>query len=325
MRVLVLGGNRYIGRHLVEELARRGHEVTVFNSHPSALPEGVKRLHGDRRVPGVIEEVLGPRRDDFDAIFDNTSYQTTDVTPLVELFRGRVAHYVFTSSTAVYLWADAQPVTEDFPVSDDDARNPSRGYGAGKVRCERLLRAEYERTGFPMTSLRVGHTMGPHSPLPTREPNFFAKLERGLPILMPGDGMAAVNLVHVDDVATAMCAVIETDASKGQIYNVDGAEFSSILAYVRFMAAAVGVEPTIVHVPRDIAKRVRPPIIHWAEWYRGGMVFSIEKAKRELGWQPAFGIASGLADAYRWFQAEGRDWYTFDFSRDEELLKTLEQ
>jgi len=323
MRVLVLGGNRYIGRHLVEELARRGHEVTVFNSHPSPLPEGVRRLHGDRKAPGVIAEVLGPIRDEFDAVFDNTSYQTTDVQPLVDLVRGRIGHYIFTSSTAVYLWSDIHPVTEDFPVSDDDARNPSRAYGAGKVRCERLLRTEFERNGVPFTSLRVGHTLGPHSPLPTREPGFFARLEAGRPILVPGDGLAFVHLVHIDDVARAMCAVLSTDASAGQIYNVNGGQFVTMAGYVHLMADIAGVEPNIVYVPRDIAKRVRPPIIHWAEWYRGGMVFSLEKARRELGWEPTLTLREGLEESYRWFTQEGRDWYTFDFSHDDAVLEQL--
>ncbi|MFN0148163.1 MAG: NAD-dependent epimerase/dehydratase family protein [Dehalococcoidia bacterium] len=322
MRVLVLGGNRYIGRHLVEMLAGRGHEVTVFNSHPTALPEGVHRLHGDRQQPGVIESVLGPERESFDAVFDNTSYQTTDVTPLVELFRGRLQHYVFTSSTAVYPWSDVQPVTEESPVSDDEAANPSRGYGAGKVRCERLLRAEFERSGFPATSLRVGHTLGPHSPLP-REHAFFARLKAGRPILIPGDGLPFVHLVHVDDVASAMCAVIATDASAGQTYNVNGAQYSSIAAYMRMMAKVAGVEPKLVFVPRETAKAIRPPILHWAEWYRGGAVFSIDKARRELEWAPTFTLETGLADAYRWFEEEGESWYSFDFSRDDDLLRTL--
>lgn len=323
MRVLVTGGNRYIGRHLVEELARRGNQVTVFNSHPSPLPEGVRRLHGDRKVPGVIAEVLGPVRDEFDVIFDNTSYQTSDVEPLIELFRGRVQHYVFTSSTAVYLWSDVHPVEEDFPVSDDEARNPSRGYGAGKVRCERLLRREYEENGFPFTSLRVGHTLGPHSPLPTREPGFFARLEAGRPILIPGDGLAFVHLVHVDDVARAMCAVMETDASAGQIYNVNGKQFITMAGYVRLMGDIAGVEPEIVYVPRDRAKTIRPPIIHWAEWYRGGMVFSLAKARRELGWEPELTLREGLTESWEWFRAEGRDWYEYDFSHDGAVLERL--
>jgi nucleoside-diphosphate-sugar epimerase len=322
MRVLVLGGNRYIGRHLVEELARRGHDVTVFNSHLSPLPGGVRRLHGDRRVEGVIEEVLGPVRDDFDAVFDNTSYQVEDVTPLIELFRGRVEHYVFTSSTAVYLWSDLQPVTEDSTVSDDETVNPSRAYGAGKVRCERLLQAEFDRTGFPYTSLRVGHTLGPHSPLP-REHGLFARLEAGRPILVPGDGLPFIHLVHVDDVAAAMCAVIETDASSGRIYNVNGPQFASIAGYMRTMAATVGVEAKLQFVSRDVAKGIRPPILHWAEWYRGGAVFSVDRIRREVGWEPAIGLADGLADSFRWYQAEGREVYTFDYSHDDAVLEML--
>src|SRR5438874_13726168 len=73
MRVLVLGGNRYIGRHLVFELARRGHDVSVLNSHVSPLPDGTRRLHGDRRRPGVLRDVLGDHRDEFDVVFDNTA------------------------------------------------------------------------------------------------------------------------------------------------------------------------------------------------------------------------------------------------------------
>src|SRR4051794_2073205 len=102
MNVLVLGGNRYIGRHLVFELARQGHDVTVLNSHLSPLPDGTRRLHGDRQQPGVLREMLEPHRDEFDAVFDNTAYHVTDLDPLVELFRARVQHFVFTSSVAVY-------------------------------------------------------------------------------------------------------------------------------------------------------------------------------------------------------------------------------
>lgn len=323
MRTLVLGGNRYIGRHLVEELSRRGHQVTVFNSHESPLPAGVRRLDGDRRVPGTIETVLGRLRDEFDAIYDNTSYQLADVQPLVELFRGRTRQYFFTSSTAVYLWSDVQPITEESPVSDDDAVNPSRAYGAGKVRCERFLRQEFERSGLATTSFRVGHTMGPHSPLASREPVFFARLERGRPILLPGEGHAALHLVHVDDVAAALASALGNEAAAGQVYNVAGPQFTSVAGYMRMMARVVGVEPKLLTIPRDRAKEYRPPLVHWAEWYRGGAVFSIEKTKVDLGWEPRFGLEEGLADAYRWFSEEGRGWYEFDFSMDDAILATL--
>ena len=139
MRVLVLGGNRYIGLHLVFELARRGHEVTVLNSHEAPLPPGARRLHGDRQQPGVLETVLGPLRDEFDAVFDNTSYTPKDVRALVELFRGRVRHFVFTSSTAVYRRSLVQPILESFRRHDPRDEDPRKAYGVGKVQIEDLL------------------------------------------------------------------------------------------------------------------------------------------------------------------------------------------
>ena len=89
MRALVTGGNRYIGLHLLHELVRRGHDVTVVNSHEAAIPPEVRRIHCDRRVPGALAEVLAPRRDDFDIVYDNTAYDVADLRPMVELFTGR--------------------------------------------------------------------------------------------------------------------------------------------------------------------------------------------------------------------------------------------
>ena len=210
-----LGGNRYIGLHLVFELARRGHEVTVLNSHVAPLPDGARRLHGDRQQPGVLQEVLGPLRDEFDAVFDNTAYRPSDLQLLVELFRGRVRHFVFTSSTAAYRRNWVQPILETFPSHDPKDPSPQKAYGVGKVQCEQYLAAEHERTGFPATSLRVGHTIGPMTPLVTREPIFFARLEQRRPIPIPGEGFPFIHLVHVADVASLMASILGNDRASG--------------------------------------------------------------------------------------------------------------
>lgn len=323
MRVLVLGGNRYIGLHLVHELARRGHDVTVLNSHEAPLPEGTRRWHGDRRVPGVLTQILSDHRDEFDAVFDNTAHQIPDVEPLVELFRGRVEHYVFTSTTGVYRMSAAQPILESAPVPDTDERSPSRGYGAGKVRTENFLLAEHARSGFPVTCLRVTHTIGPHSPLGTREPAFFARLELGRPIPIPGEGFPFVHLVHVDDVASMMASILGNAGAAGKVYNCAGAEWTSVLGCVRLMAKAVGVQPEIVNVPMDVCRTLPRPLVHWNEAMVGGMVFSIDAALRDLDWAPKFGLLAAYEDSYRWFRDEGRERYTFDFSYDDEVLARL--
>lgn len=82
-------------------------------------------------------------------VFDNTAYEVPDFEPLVELFDGRVQHYVFTSSVAVYRRSFVQPVTETFRVHEAVADQPLRAYGVNKVRGERFLAERFARTGFP--------------------------------------------------------------------------------------------------------------------------------------------------------------------------------
>jgi nucleoside-diphosphate-sugar epimerase len=323
MRALVLGGNRYIGLHLVFELARQGVDVTVVNSHVAPLPDGARRLHADRRRPGALAEVLGPHRDEFDIVYDNTAYQVADLAPLVELFRGRIRQFVFTSSVAVYRRSFVQPVREDFARHAPDDPDPRKAYGVGKVRCEDHLAQLHETEAFPATSLRVTHTIGPRTPLASREPVFFARLEQGRPILVPGEGFPFVHLVHVQDVARLMVAVAGNDRAVGQQYNVGGAEITSVLGCVRLMARAVGVEAEVVHVPLDVARRARPPLVHWGEGLTGGAMFSIERALADLDWAPSFGLEAAYRDSYAWFDAEGRDRYEYDFSGDDAILAEL--
>jgi nucleoside-diphosphate-sugar epimerase len=315
-----MGGNRYIGLHLVFELARQGHEVTVMNSHEAPMPDGARRIHADRQVPGAITEALTPHRDDFDVVFDNTAYAVKDLEPMVDLFRGRVAQYVFTSSVAVYKRSFIQPLTESHATHKPDDPDPRKAYGVGKVRCEQHLLAMDDLNA---TSLRVTHTIGPKSPLVTREPIFFRRLELGRPILVPADGFPFVHLVHVQDVARLMVSLVGNERAAGQIYNVAGAEITSVLGCIRLMAKAVGVEPDIVHVPLDIARRASPPLVHWGEAIVGGAIVSIDKALADLDWAPTYGLEEGYADSYAWFDREGRDRFEYDFSGDDAVLAQL--
>jgi nucleoside-diphosphate-sugar epimerase len=323
VRALVTGGNRYIGVHLLFELARRGHEVTVVNSHVGDMPEGCRRIHADRTVPGALTEALAPHRDDFDIVFDNTAYRVADLEPMVELFAGRVRQFVFTSSVAVYKRSFVQPVREDARRHHPDDADPRKAYGVGKVNCEDHLLRLFEESGFPATSLRVTHTLGPRTPLVTREPIIYKRLEEGRPIFMPGDGFPFVHLVHVQDVASLMASLCGWDPAIGQIYNVAGSELTSVEGCIRLMAKAVGVDPNIVPVPLAVARRQPRPLLHWGEAITGGAIFSNDKALSELDWRPAFGLERGYKTSYTWFDRVGRDLFEYDFSGDEALLAQL--
>jgi nucleoside-diphosphate-sugar epimerase len=323
MRVLVTGGNRYIGLDLLFELARRGHEVTVVNSHEGPLPDGARRIHCDRTQAGALQAALTPYRDAFDVIFDHTAYQPEDMAPLIELFAGRVAHYVFTSSQAVYRRSFVQPLRETFRRHAPDNSDPRTAYGVGKVRCEDHLLGLWKSQGLPVTILRVGHTLGPRSPAATRDPALFARIEAGRPILIPGEGFAALSLVHANDVARLMASLIGNERVRGEAYNVSGSEITSILGVVHLVAQAMDMKATVVEVPMEIARRQRPPLLHWGEGVAGTAVLSIDKALRDIDWTPRFGIETGYRDSYEWFRREGRERYRFDFSSDDALLAQI--
>jgi nucleoside-diphosphate-sugar epimerase len=323
MRVLVFGGNRYIGVQLVRELAAAGHDVTVLNSHSTQLPAGVTRLHGNRHDDGVLARLLMPLRNSFDAVFDNTAYTPEHLSRTVDIFRGRLKHFVFTSSIAVYRWAHVLPVPEGAALASEVDPAFYANYGYDKARSEAYLAQQHCANGLPYTAFRISHSLGPLSPMVTREPGTFRRLEEGRPLLVAGKTEAIVHFVHVRDAARAMVSVLGNEQAIGHVYNVAGSDYCSIDSYMRLMAETVGVTPEIITMPAGLPADMRSPVGHWLEARHGSMIFSIEKARQELGWEPEFTLRSGLADSYRWFCDEGRARYEYDYSADDAILTEL--
>ena len=112
MKVLVLGGTRFVGRHIVESLLARGHQLTVFNrgqSHDD-LPPSVERLRGDRDGGAAALHVLDGRR--WDACIDVSGYTPRQVRPSAERLCSRGTHYVYVSAVMTYGDAQERPVRE---------------------------------------------------------------------------------------------------------------------------------------------------------------------------------------------------------------------
>jgi nucleoside-diphosphate-sugar epimerase len=89
------------------------------------------------------------------------------------------------------------------------------------------------------------------------------------------------------------------------------------------MAQAAGVAPEIVHVPFEVARRARTPLVHWGEAFVGGAIFANDKAKGDLGWQPQLGLEAAYRDSYDWWSTEGRERYEYDFTADDEVAQLM--
>ncbi|WP_328991646.1 NAD-dependent dehydratase [Kribbella sp. NBC_01245] len=166
MRLLVLGGTKYLGRHLVEAALRDGHDVTLFNRGQTGqgLFPTASQLRGDRSRPDALAE------GEWDGVVDFSGFVGTDVRRTAELLADRVGQYTFMSTIGVYADKVTPYQTEAAPLvgwpdgTADDAFSMDV-YGAQKVRCEQILtdvlgeRATYVRSGFIVG--RYGPDFGP--------------------------------------------------------------------------------------------------------------------------------------------------------------------
>lgn len=308
MRVLVMGGTRFIGVYLTKLLVAQGHEVVLFNRGNKPAPvAGIRQIAGDRTDPLQLKTSLSG--ESFDAVFDNNGRERSDTQPLAEIFKGRIQHFVYVSSAGVYLKSDQMPHVEG------DAVDPNSRH-KGKFETEAYL----AESGIPFTSIRPVYIYGPQN-YNDLEAWFFDRILRDRPVLIPGNGMALTQFGHCQDLAAAMAAVLGNERAIGQIYNVSGDRAVTFDGLARACAAAAGKDPSslqIIHYdPKkfDFGKRKAFPL-------RVQHFFTdIHKAKTELGWQPQFDLVSGLADSFQNdYLVSGRDKAQIDFSLDEEIL-----
>lgn len=217
MQALVLGGTRFVGAAIVDELRSRGSAITLFTrgtSNPDWYPE-LDHVHGDRATE---LDRLGSRT--FDAVFDSSGYTVDQVIPAAQLAADMRARYVFISTASVYAVAGHDGVVdEQHPLVDcDDTRDPGVVYGANKVACERLLQ---DRLGDHLVILRPGLIVGPRD-YTDRYNYWIQRLGRGGRVLCPGDGRDPAQLIDARDLARfAVDLAAGTDA---RVFNVAGPE-----------------------------------------------------------------------------------------------------
>ncbi|WP_437813369.1 NAD-dependent epimerase/dehydratase family protein [Sorangium sp. So ce1078] len=319
MKILILGGTLFVGRHLVEAALTRGHQVTLFNrgrQAPDLFPE-VERLTGDRR--GDLGALRGRR---WDAVIDTAAYVPSVVQRAARLLSSSVDHYTFISTRSVY--ADPADSGEAGPVATltDDAlraaeaiepEGPSNAslygehYGALKACCERA--AEEEMPGRLLV-LRPGLIVGPFDPT-DRFTYWVRRIARGGDVLAPGRPERPVRALDARDFA-AWC-VQRIEARTTGVFNAAGADGVTMQSLLDACARASGSEARFAWASEAflLAHGVTP----WSEL----PLWLPEKLNVFLETGNAKAVSAGLT--FRPLVETVRDTLAWDRSRGEPALR----
>lgn len=227
MRLLILGGTRFLGRHLVEAAQARGHEATLFNrgrTAPGLFP-GIEALHGDR------EGDLAPlERRSWDAVVDTCGYLPRIVRRSAQLLQDAVGRYLFVSSISVYADSaaagqDEQAARAQLPAPDCEDI-PSQ-YGALKAACEDVVLQNF---GERAILLRPGLIVGPFDPS-GRFTYWVQRVGRGGTVLAPAASDYPVQFIDVRDLAAWAVDLIE--GGRSGAFNASGP--ATALTFAEFL------------------------------------------------------------------------------------------
>ncbi len=232
MKILIIGGTIFLGRHLVEVAQERGHEVTMFNRgwhNADAYPQ-VEKLRGNR-----ASDLSALEGKSWDAVIDTCGYVPNVVRKSAEFLRDAVEHYTFVSSCSVYGNFDPNGSDETSPVAEitkeqieeaeqldtgerATAVNYGEAYGGLKFLCER---AAEEAMPNRVLNVRAGLIVGAYDSV-ERFTYWIKRVAQGGQVLAPGKPARRVRLIDARDMSEWIIEMAEN--RRAGTYNATGAE-----------------------------------------------------------------------------------------------------
>ena len=302
-RVLLIGGNGFIGSHIVDELLQENYNIRVLDCNPERfrkpLPD-VEYIYADYSDIGVIKRAVA----DCDSVFHLAHVGTpatsagqadqevlTSITAFVRMLEwlkgGMVDRFIFFSSGgAVYGRPDKIPVPEDFkgwPVSP---------YGVAKLSMEHYLHMFALLNNLQYQIIRPSNPYGPrqnYMGLQGVIPIFMYRMLTNTPIEVWGDGSSRKDYIYVRDLARAAAALLES-SRVNETFNIGTGTGVSLNELIRLIAAACGKEGEVSYLPQQSQDVLE-------------IILSCEKMKSIGGWSAEVPIERGLSLTYDWMKA----------------------
>jgi len=299
MKTLIIGGNGFIGSHLVDVLLCAGHKVRVFDRSPELfrppLPEVEYRLHHFDDSAAMAEAMEGvdvvfhllstsvPSTSNLDPVADIQSNLVGTVKLLQLMQQKSISKIVYLSSGGtVYGIPEALPIPERHPLQ------PICSYGVVKVAIENYLLMFQRLYGFRPVILRPSNPYGErqgHGGVQGVVGTFLRKAKADEPIEIWGDGAVVRDFIHVSDLAELCLKVVEQDTCG--IFNAGSGEGHSILEILGAVERVTGKKLVPVFKP---ARNYDVPRV----------MLDVTQAIKVFAWQPHVDLDEGVARTWRW-------------------------
>ena len=334
MKVLVIGGTRFIGPRVVRRLVELGHEVMVFHRGRTVadLPQGIRAMKGDRRN---LEDYAGELRAFApEVVVDMVPMNERDARGLVSVFRGISRRIVAISSVDVYRAydivrglhpgpPDPAPLTEDstlrerlYPYEREEAENYE------KILVERVVMGNETISG---TVLRLPMVYGPNDYMHRMHP-YLKRMEDGRQTILLEEGMASWRwtMGYVEDVAAAIARAVTDELAVGRVYNVGEPDAPTHAEWVRDIGRAAGWSGEIVPIPREQL----PKHLDWGlENTEQHWTVDTSRIRQELGYAESVSRGEGIRRTVEWESANpppNQPSESFDYVAEDTALAALD-
>ncbi len=271
MRLLVLGGTRFLGRHVVDAALARRCDVTIFTRGRAPVPwdHAVTRRAGNRD-PGIAPGLDALTQGSWDAVIDTSGYVPRCVGASARFLADRVAHGLFVSSLSVYADNSREGQHEDAVVAtlaEPNSEDVAAHYGALKAACEREFLATFGRRA---TIVRPGLIVGPHDPT-DRFSYWVARFahpealgKRGARAVVPAPPSRPLQFIDARDLAEWMLDLVTSriDGTFNAVTPPGEVTMGRLVdALMARVPAGHAIEPAWI----DDAKLVARDIVPWTE------------------------------------------------------------
>lgn len=325
MKILVTGGTGFTGKALVKRLLDMGHEVVALDykeghktqelrdwgaqvilgsvTDKDVVRRSVKGVEIVHHVAAAFREMNVP-----DSFYHDVNVGGTR-NVLEAAFDEGVRKVIYCSTCGVHGNVDHPPAGEDAPIK------PADYYQRTKFEAEPIVRQFHER-GLKTVTLRPAAIYGPGDP--ERFYLIFKRVAKGT-FPMFGNGKTYYHPLYIDNLIDAFILAMEDGRGEGEAYLIADEQYLEIEDLVRRVGRSLAVDVKIPHYPvwpvvaaghvcEKVCKPfgITPPLFpRRVDWYRQNRAFKIDKAKRDLGYQPGVDIDEGLRRTAEWYRREG--------------------